>query len=101
MNNKQIRYRNLQCLYKKMGCNWRALSEKTDVNVKYFNQCKPDQGGVRNGMGDKIAARIESAFDKPAGWMDELHPDEYGDVFEDVEGRRLDRAGRIALLATS
>ena len=73
MNVKEIRRLNLLGLCNKFGRTIVASKCGYD-DVNYLNQLT-NQNVARTQIGDKTAARIEEAFEKPAGWMDAPHPE--------------------------
>lgn len=68
MLNKEIRRQNLLILEKEFRT-LEALARKTETTAAHLSQVK----NKFRGMGDKIARRIESALQKPSGWMDAMH----------------------------
>lgn len=65
MDVKAIRRQNLAHLVK-AAHTYEALSERVDVPASYLRQI----GGEFSKMGDRVARKIEIAYQKPVGWMD-------------------------------
>lgn len=66
MDVKTVRRNNLAVLEKACGT-IAALSERTGIPASYISQVK---GGYRK-LGDAAARKVEAAYRKPVGWMDQ------------------------------
>lgn len=66
MDVKTVRRNNLAVLEKACGT-IAALSERTGIPASYISQVK---GGYRK-LGDAAARKVEAAYRKPLGWMDQ------------------------------
>lgn len=100
MDNKTIRRTNLATLsvrYRTLE----QLSAKTGITASYLSQIR---GGYRQ-MGDAAARKIERAFRKPVGWMDQTHetsePSNAGNISPVTQKRGVPvisfiRAGELA-----
>ncbi|WP_149135634.1 hypothetical protein [Cupriavidus campinensis] len=71
-NKKTIRIANVLLLEREIGSR-SALARKVGSSQSYLSQCV-GKGGVRS-IGDDLARRLETAMEKPQGWMDECHID--------------------------
>ena len=79
MNISQIRYKNAQHLAKLAGGIGTVAEKlgKAQPQVSHLLAETP----VKN-IGNKIARQFEEAFNKPNGWLDNLHPELWGEVPE-------------------
>lgn len=72
----QVRLDNLQLLVRVAGT-LEAVADKTGTTSVYLSQLRnrtPDhETGRPREMGTRMARRLEAAFEKPKGWMDEEH----------------------------
>jgi SOS-response transcriptional repressor LexA len=86
MNIKDIRRENMRILSKSVGGISRLadLLDKPQSQISHLIGSKP----VKN-IGDKIAAQVEIAFNKPFGWLD--HPHDASVVSVDASQRRGDK----------
>lgn len=72
---KEIRHDNLLLLIDEAGST-SELASKTGIAVSYLLQIKNKnaiQNGKPKGIGDKIAAKLETGMNKPHGWLDQDH----------------------------
>jgi len=65
---KAIRMDNMRRLIKQSG-NQRLFAERADINPAYVSQMMTG----RRDMGEEVARKIDRAFGKAAGWMDQNH----------------------------
>ncbi len=72
MNVKDIRRENMRALARSIG----GISAIADKMGKSQGQISHLIGStpIKN-IGDRIAAQVEEAFDKPPGWLDKPHPE--------------------------
>lgn len=72
----EIRHENLLTLIDEAG-SAEALADAAGASAVYLSQVKnkaPDsKTGKPRQIGDPMARRLESACNKPAGWMDNVH----------------------------
>lgn len=69
MDVKEVRRLNLEYLIAVVGST-KALSDMVDTDPNYISQIK--NGNSNKKMGDRFARKLEAAFNKPEGWMDQL-----------------------------
>ncbi|MDF1583630.1 MAG: LysR family transcriptional regulator [Methyloprofundus sp.] len=79
MNISQIRYKNAQYLAELAG-GISAVAEKLGKAQPQVSHLLAENP-VKN-IGNKIARQFEEAFNKPEGWLDNLHPELLGEVPE-------------------
>lgn len=76
-----IRLENLELLVKEAGT-LDAVAEKADTTSVYLSQLRTRAIDIKTGhpreMGTRIARRLDDAYGKPRGWMDESHYTEAG-----------------------
>lgn len=73
-----IRLKNLEILIREAG-SAASLARAAGTNSSYLSQVRnqlPTKKGTPRGIGDDLAAKLETAMNKPHGWMDEDHADE-------------------------
>jgi len=70
---KTIRRMNVRLLEKEVGT-LTALGKLAGTSQSYLSQCVGK--GAFRAIGDDLARRLESATNKPTGWIDDLHVDE-------------------------
>lgn len=70
MDSKTIRLKNLKSLINEIGTA-AALAEKINASPSQISQIVAPKA-IRS-LGDALARRIEEAFRKPHGWMDQIH----------------------------
>lgn len=72
----QIRLANLNLLVREAGT-LQAVAEAAETSSVYLSQVRnrlaDPKTGRHRAMGSKLARRLESAFGKPEGWMDEAN----------------------------
>lgn len=72
----EIRRENLEQLAREAGT-MDAVAERVGSNPVYLSQVRTrmrdSKTGTPRSLGTKMARRLEKAFDKPKGWMDEHH----------------------------
>jgi SOS-response transcriptional repressor LexA len=73
MDIKQIRLRNLRMLIVEAGtiANLARLSSTAPAYLSQILNSLPTSTGRPRSVGDKLARKLESAMDKPYGWMDQ------------------------------
>ena len=86
----RIRRRNLQRLIAEAG-SAEALARRAETSSAYVSQIRSGteyaKGKVRR-VGDRLAAKLEKAMDKPVGWMDAPPPpDPHADIVPWHSGR--------------
>ena len=72
-----IRLNNLERLIHEAG-SASKLASAAGTNSSYLSQVRnqlPTRNGTPRSIGDALAVKLESAMNKPAGWMDEVHQD--------------------------
>jgi len=79
MNISQIRYKNAQYLAELAG-GIGAVAEKLGKAQPQISHLLAETP-VKN-IGNKIALQFEEAFNKPVGWLSDLHPELWGEVPE-------------------
>jgi len=79
MNISQIRYKNAQYLAELAG-GVGAVAEKLGKSQPQVSHLLAETP-VKN-IGNKIAGQFEEAFNKPEGWLSDLHPELWGEVPE-------------------
>ena len=70
-----IRLKNLEILIREAG-SAASLARAAGTNSSYLSQVRnqlPTKKGTPRGIGDDLAAKLETAMNKPHGWMDEDH----------------------------
>lgn len=76
MDNKEIRYRNLQILIREAGSQ-AELAKICNISVGYLGQLNikaiAHSGKSPRGPGKELAAKLELGMGKEKGWMDNLH----------------------------
>ena len=79
MNVKDIRRQNLRALSRMSGGVSKLAErlEKSQSQISHLIGTNP----VKN-IGDKFAAHVERIFNKPYGWLDQMHIGEEGVVYE-------------------
>ncbi|EPR9360828.1 LexA family protein [Acinetobacter baumannii] len=79
MDSKTIRYKNTRLLVDQIGgvSNFAEKINKGQSQTSQFAGTNPIKG-----IGNKVAREIEEAFNKPHGWLDQVH--------EDIESINLD-----------
>tara|TARA_R100000005_G_scaffold94413_1_gene72320 strand:- start:6939 stop:7607 length:669 start_codon:yes stop_codon:yes gene_type:complete len=73
-----IRLKNLEILIREAG-SAASLARAAGTNSSYLSQVRnqlPTKKGTPRGIGDDLAAKLETAMNKPHGWMDEDHENE-------------------------
>jgi len=70
MENKEIRLINLRRLLKEAKTA-AALASAANTNPSYISQILSDKS--KSSIGNKLARRLETAGEKPKGWLDTLH----------------------------
>lgn len=65
----QVREINLRELLKRDSI--KVLAAKADTNASYVSQILSDKDDAV--IGTSLARRIENAYEKPEGWLDQLH----------------------------
>jgi len=75
MDIKQIRLRNLRMLVREAGtiANLARLSSTAPAYLSQILNSLPTSTGRPRSVGDKLARKLESAMDKPYGWMDQAN----------------------------
>ncbi|MEN8381185.1 LexA family protein [Acinetobacter radioresistens] len=70
MDSKTIRYKNTRLLVEQIGgvTNFAEKINKGQSQTSQFAGTNPIKG-----IGNKVAREIEEAFDKPHGWLDQVH----------------------------
>ena len=79
MKVQQIRYQKLQQLLKECAGNQAELARAAATNPAYISQIingVPLPSGKPRSVGERLARKLERAFDKPDGWMDNDHHSE-------------------------
>jgi hypothetical protein len=74
MDNREIRVLNLKRLKQEAKLNYLELAAKIHSNPSYLSQCMSDTFPVsqrKRRIGDDLARRIEHAFGKAVGWLDQ------------------------------
>ena len=73
MKIQQIRYQKLRLLLTECAGNQAELARKAETNPAYISQIlnrTPLPSGRPRSVGERLARKLEYAFDKPDGWMD-------------------------------
>jgi SOS-response transcriptional repressor LexA len=70
MENKEIRLINLRQLLKEVR-SASALAQAADTSPAYISQILSDK--TKGNIGSRLARKLESATNKPKGWLDQLH----------------------------
>lgn len=73
MDIRAIRRQNLSLLRQQAG-SVRAIADRVDTDANYLSQLLSENG--KHFMGHTMARRLELAFNKPVGWMDQQHSEE-------------------------
>lgn len=79
MNVKDIRRQNLRALSRISGGVSKLAErlEKSQSQISHLIGTNP----VKN-IGDKFAAHVERVFNKPYGWLDQMHLEEHGAIYQ-------------------
>lgn len=73
MKIQDVRYQNLHALLTEMGGNQAELARRTRTNAAYINQIINKSllpSGKVRAVGERLARKLEQAYQKPDGWMD-------------------------------
>lgn len=76
MDIKQIRLININRLKSDLDLTYAEIANRSGTSTSYLSQCISDSVPIekrRKHVGDDLARRIEAAFNKPKGWLDQLH----------------------------
>jgi|APCry1669188910_1035180.scaffolds.fasta_scaffold01553_11 hypothetical protein len=82
MDITEIRRKNARYLSTTVG-GINAFSEKTGKSQSQISSLI-GKSPIKN-IGNKIACEIEKAFHKPKGWLDNVHPELYGEIDDNNE----------------
>ncbi len=76
MNQREVRLTNLNKIINQAGSAI-EVARKVETPATYISQLKSkcSRNGKLRTLGDKMATRIEIAFNKPVGWMSVDHSD--------------------------
>jgi SOS-response transcriptional repressor LexA len=91
MDAKQIRRANLASIIAKEG-KAAAVAEKVGTAAAYLSQIL--SGKTKANVGDDLARRVETAYGKPYGWMDERHHKNLADPI--YMAQQAENAGNVS-----
>lgn len=105
MDIKAIRFKNLELLIDQYGS--AEIARKAGSSPAYISQIKTKRltpkGEKIRGIGDDIARRIEKGFEKPTGWLDQIHykadRQKYHDMLDALDNEELLRFEKALELA--